>query len=189
MDGKMVIICAPSGSGKTSVLKGVLPRVPRLEFSVSACSRAPRPGEVNGKDYYFLTQTEFRQKIEQNAFLEWEEVYQGNFYGTLYSEVERIWGKGNHVVFDVDVIGGLKIKKKYPKQSLAVFIKPPSLEELRKRLENRGTETAESLQQRIGKAEYELGFAEEFDVQIINDNLEKAVEETLDQINRFLVEP
>ncbi len=187
--GKMVIVCAPSGSGKTTIVKAVLPDIKSLEFSVSACSRPPREGEMHGKDYYFLTPDEFRKKIEEDAFLEWEEVYEGSFYGTLKSEVTRIWGQGKHVIFDVDVLGGLNIKKQYPENSLAVFIMPPSVEELRKRLLGRGTETPESLSKRISRAEYELGFASKFDVQIVNDELEKAIDKTRKTLLDFLNNP
>ncbi len=157
-----------------------------LEFSVSACSRLPREGEVHGKDYYFLSDDEFLRKIDEGAFLEWEEVYTGSFYGTMHSEVERIWGKANHVIFDVDVVGGLNIKKQYPDNSLAIFIMPPSTDELRNRLAGRGTETPESLEKRISKAEYELGFADRFDKQIINDDLQTAINQTQKAITDFL---
>jgi len=186
MKGKLIIVCAPSGSGKTTIVRAILPKLPMLEFSVSACSRLPREGEVHGKDYYFLSEDEFIRKIDEGDFLEWEEVYAGSYYGTLHSEVERIWGKGNHVIFDVDVIGGLNIKKQYPENSLAIFIMPPSVDELRNRLAGRGTETPESLEKRVSKAEYELGFAEQFDVQIINDDLQTAIEQTKKVITDFL---
>lgn len=186
MEGKLIIFCAPSGSGKTTILRAVLPDFPELEFSVSACSRPPREGEVHGKDYYFLSNEKFIRKIDDGQFLEWEEVYSGNFYGTLISEVERIWRKGKHVIFDVDVIGGLNIKKKYPERSLSIFIQPPSLEELHKRLDERGTETPESLKKRISKAEYELGFADQFDKRIVNDDLDKAIMEVKQAISSFL---
>ena len=182
----MVIFSAPSGAGKTSIVKGVLPDTPQLEFSVSACSRPMRPGEKDGVDYYFLTPDAFRAKIKENAFLEWEEVYPGSFYGTLRSEVERIWKAGKHVVFDVDVAGGLNIKKQYPEQSLAIFIQPPSLEELEKRLVNRQTETAESLKSRLGKAAHELKFSDQFDRIIINKDLNTAIQETKTIVHRFL---
>lgn len=189
MSGKLIIVCAPSGSGKTSIVKAILPRLPQLEFSVSAASRPPRQGELHGKDYYFLTPREFENKIGENAFLEWEEVYPGSFYGTLHTEVQRIWGKGKNVIFDVDVIGGLNIKKQYPRESLSLFIMPPSLEELTNRLTLRGTETPESLQKRISKAEYELGFADQFDQQVINDDLSHAIEKTYEIISDFLNKP
>jgi guanylate kinase len=186
MIGKLIIICAPSGTGKTSIVKAILPQLPNLEFSVSACSRQPRQGELHGRDYYFLSTDEFKQKISEGAFLEWEEVYPGSFYGTLISEVERIWDMGKHVIFDVDVLGGLQIKKKYPDNSLAIFIKPPSIEELKNRLNNRGTETPHSLKTRIDKAEFELGLAKDFDVCIVNDKLEDAISNTFKIINTYI---
>ena len=185
-EGKLLIFSAPSGAGKTSIVKGVLQRVPDLAFSVSACSRPQRPGEKDGIDYYFLTPESFRQKINENAFLEWEEVYPESFYGTLHSEVERLWAEGKHVVFDVDVAGGLNIKKQFPARSLAMFIRPPSLEVLRERLTNRGTETEESLQKRLGKAEEELSYANKFDYILVNDVLEKAIEEASDLVKAFV---
>ncbi len=185
-EGKLLIFSAPSGAGKTSIVKGVLSRVPNLAFSISACSRAKRPGEKDGVDYYFLSPDAFRQKIEENAFLEWEEVYPGSYYGTLRSEVERIWKQGKHVVFDVDVAGGLNIKTQYPERSLAVFIRPPSLEVLRERLTNRGTESAESLQKRLGKAEKELSCANQFDHVLVNDVLETAIDEACELVKKFV---
>ena len=185
-NGKLIIFSAPSGAGKTSIVKGVLQETPGLAFSVSACSRPKRQNEQDGVDYYFLTPDDFRKKINEDAFLEWEEVYPGSYYGTLRSEVERIWKSGKHVVFDVDVAGGLNIKKQYPEQALALFIQPPSLEELEKRLINRGTETSESLQKRIGKAAYELTFSKDFDKIIINDDLSRAINETIQIVNKFI---
>ncbi len=184
--GKLIIFSAPSGSGKTTIVKEVLKRFNNLEFSISACSRAPREGETHAKDYYFLSVDDFKQRIKNEDFIEWEEVYQNNFYGTLKSEANRIWEKGNHVVFDVDVKGGLNIKKQFGDRALAFFIKAPSIEELRRRLEKRGTETEEQINKRINKAEYELGFAKDFDVVILNDVLEKAVEETIGIVTNFL---
>ncbi len=184
--GKLIIVCAPSGSGKTTIVKAVLPEIRSLEFSVSACSRPPREGEADGKDYYFLSEEEFRKKIDEGAFLEWEEVYPGSFYGTLKSEVQRIWNNGRHVIFDVDVIGGLNIKKQYPDNSLALFIMPPSVEDLRARLIARGTETPQSLEKRIDKAEFEMGFAPEFDATVVNDDLEMAISLTREIMNSFL---
>ncbi len=186
MEGKLVIFSAPSGAGKTSIVKGVLPDTPQLEFSVSACSRPMRSGEKNGVDYYFLTPDAFRAKIKEDAFLEWEEVYPGSFYGTLRSEVDRIWESGKHVVFDVDVAGGLNIKKQFPEQSLAIFIQPPSLEELEKRLINRKTETQESLKHRMEKAAYELKFSDHFDQIIVNNDLQTAINETKSLVHSFL---
>jgi guanylate kinase len=188
MDGKLVIFSAPSGAGKTTIVHSVLAMFPQLKFSVSACSRAQRPGEVDGKDYYFLSEQGFRENIANNAFLEWEEVYPGNFYGTLTSELERIWKTGHHVVFDVDVKGGLNIKKKYPTLALSIFIMPPSLSELENRLRNRQTESEEALLKRLQKASFEIDFANEFDKIIINDNLERAIADAALLIRSFLGE-
>jgi guanylate kinase len=184
--GKMLIVCAPSGSGKTTIVRALLNEIDELEFSVSATSRPAREGEIHGKDYYFLTSDEFRSRIDSGEFLEWEEVYKGSFYGTLKAEVQRIWGKGSHVIFDVDVIGGLSIKKQYPDNSLAIFIQPPSIAELKNRLLGRGTETAETLDKRIAKAQFEIGFAEQFDIIIVNDDLQSAINEALEQVRTFL---
>jgi guanylate kinase len=184
--GKLIVISAPSGAGKTTIVKKLLEAIPSLEFSISACSRPKRPGEEDGKDYYFISIEEFLKKITSNEFLEWEEVYNKQYYGTLISEVERIWKKGNHVIFDVDVKGGLTIKGKYPEETLAIFIRPPSLEVLEERLTNRSTEDKESLRKRLDKAKFEMGFASEFDAIIINNDLEKAVTETIEMVNGFL---
>ncbi|MFP4557395.1 MAG: guanylate kinase [Bacteroidales bacterium] len=175
MDGKLIIFSAPSGSGKTTIVRQLLSKYKNLEFSVSACSREMRKGEVDGHDYHFLTPDEFRKKIDNHEFVEWEEVYPGSYYGTLKSELERIWGKGNHVVFDVDVIGGANLKEQFGDRALAIFIMPPSVEELQKRLENRGTDTAESIAKRVGKANEEMKYAKGFDALIVNDNLETAI--------------
>jgi guanylate kinase len=188
MKGKLIIFSAPSGAGKTTIVKHLLQKNFGLEFSVSATSRKPRPGEVDGKDYYFLTEEEFKEKIENGEFLEWEEVYSGIFYGTLKSEVERIRNAGKHVIFDVDVVGGLNIKKFYGNEALAVFIKPPSLDELRKRLENRSTESEEKIRMRIAKAEKELDFAARFDVVIVNDELQRALRDAEKVVGEFLSE-
>lgn len=186
MDGKLIIFSAPSGAGKTSIVKALLSEIPELEFSVSACSRAKRPGETEGVDYYFLTPNDFRKKIEQGFFLEWEEVYSGNFYGTLVTEVDRIWSKGKHVVFDVDVAGGITIKKRFDEKALSIFVMPPSIEELKKRLLTRNTETPESLEKRINKAEQEIAWANQFDHIIVNDKLEKAIVEAKKVVQDFL---
>ncbi|MCF6241432.1 MAG: guanylate kinase [Bacteroidales bacterium] len=183
---KLIIFSAPSGSGKTTIISEVLKDFPNLEFSVSACSRKPRKGEIDGKNYYFLSIDEFKQKIKNDEFVEWEEVYKDNFYGTLKSELERIWDKGHHVVFDVDVVGGVNLKRKFPDNSLAIFIKAPSIEELEKRLRNRGTENEEQIIKRINKAEEELKYSKYFDSVIVNDDLNKAVEETKKYIDNFL---
>ena len=184
--GKLIIFSAPSGAGKTTIVKQVLKSGFPFEFSVSATSRAPRKGETEGRDYYFLSPEDFRKKIDEGAFLEWEEVYPNQYYGTLSSEVERITDKGNNVLFDVDVVGGLNIKKKFGDSALALFIMPPSLKELEKRLRNRNTENSESLEKRLAKAEKELSFAPQFDKVVVNDNLEKAVVETIELIENFL---
>jgi guanylate kinase len=184
--GKLLIFSAPSGSGKTTIVKEVLKKIPGLEFSVSACSRSPRLNETDGIDYYFLSSEEFREKIKNQEFVEWEEVYADQFYGTLKSELNRIWNKGHHVVFDVDVIGGLNIKKQFPIDALSIFIKAPSIESLRTRLTKRGTETVEQIEKRVSKAEYELGFADEFDLLIVNDQIDLAVEQTVQSIQEFI---
>ncbi len=188
-NGKLIIFSAPSGSGKTTIVHELLKRFPALRFSVSATSRAMRPGEQDGKDYHFLSADEFKRYRDQGKFLEWEEVYPDQFYGTLMSEVERIWNEGGHVVFDVDVKGGLNIKRKFPERTLAVFVSPPSLEELENRLRKRGTETEESLKKRVGKAGKEMESAPLFDRIVVNDNLEKAIEETRLLVEKFLQKP
>jgi guanylate kinase len=186
MKGKLIIFSAPSGAGKTTIVRHLLDRKLNLEFSVSATSRAPRPNETNGKDYYFLTEKEFKRKIENNEFLEWEEVYNGVYYGSLKSEVERIRNLGKNVIFDVDVVGGLNIKKFYDDEALAIFVQPPSVEELRKRLISRSTETEEKIQMRIAKAEHELSFASQFDKLVTNNDLEQACREAEELIREFL---
>lgn len=188
-NGKLIIFSAPSGSGKTTIVHRLLARFPQLKFSVSATSRAMRPGEQNGKDYHFLSVQDFKQYRDQDRFLEWEEVYPNQFYGTLMSEVEKIWNAGGHVVFDVDVKGGLNIKRKFPERTLAVFVAPPSLQELENRLRKRGTETEESLRKRVGKADQEMQSAPLFDRIIVNDQLEKAVEEAVQAVGQFLEKP
>jgi len=186
MKGKLIIFSAPSGAGKTTIVRHLLDKNLNLEFSVSATSREPRQTETHGKDYYFLTVKEFKQKIENNEFLEWEEVYNGNYYGTLKSEVDRIRELGKNVIFDVDVFGGLNIKKFYGDSALAIFVQPPSVEELRKRLMSRSTETEEKIQMRISKAEHELSFAHEFDVRITNNDLQQACRKAEELIREFL---
>ncbi|MFY9153324.1 MAG: guanylate kinase [Prolixibacteraceae bacterium] len=186
MYGKLIIFSAPSGAGKTTIVKHLLTQDLNLEFSVSATSRGKRHTETNGKDYYFLSPEEFRSKINNDEFLEWEEVYSGTFYGTLKSEVERIRENGQHVIFDVDVVGGCNIKQFYGDEALAVFVQPPSVEELRKRLVSRSTDAPEVIEKRIAKAEYELTFAGKFDVIIVNDNLEKAFEDAVQCIREFI---
>jgi guanylate kinase len=189
MDTKVLIFSAPSGSGKTTLVRHLLAFEDlKLEFSVSACSRAPRGEEIHGKDYYFLSVEDFKQKIENDDFLEWEEVYKDNFYGSLKSEVNRIANKGNNAVFDVDVIGGLNIKKFYGNAALSVFIMPPSVEELEKRLKNRSTDNESAIKTRIEKAKFEMQFAQEFDVIIINDKLENAKSEVEKIVRDFFGE-
>ncbi len=186
MAGKLLIFSAPSGSGKTSIVQNLLKRISSLEFSISATSRKPRKGEIHGKDYYFVSPDEFRKKIENNEFIEWEEVYEDNYYGTLKSELERIWASGKHVIFDVDVVGGLNIKRQFPDSSLAVFITVPSFEELENRLRNRSTESEEALQKRLSKAKEEMTRAGRFDVQIMNDNLDNAIDKAERVVREFV---
>jgi guanylate kinase len=186
MQGKLIIFSAPSGAGKTTIVRHLLGKELNLEFSISATSRGMRHNETDGKDYYFLTPEEFRNKIEHDEFLEWEEVYAGTYYGTLKSEVERIRNLGKHVVFDVDVVGGSNIKRYFGAEALAVFIQPPSVEELRKRLISRSTDTIEVIEKRIAKAEYELTFAAQFDIVIINEDLARAFEEAEKCIREFI---
>lgn len=186
MKGKLIIFSAPSGAGKTTIVRHLLQKGFDLEFSVSATSREPRPNEKHGKDYYFLSAEEFKKRVEANEFLEWEEVYKGTSYGTLKSEVERIRNEGKNVIFDVDVVGGLNIKKYYGDDALAVFVQPPSVEELRKRLTVRSTETEEKIAMRIAKAEHELRFASQFDVVLVNEDLGKAFIEAEKIISEFL---
>lgn len=186
MEGKVIIVSAPSGAGKTTVVKHLLSRIPSLEFSISACSRAKRANEADGKDYYFITADEFRQKIGKGDFLEWEEVYENSFYGTLRSEIERIWKKGNHIIFDVDVKGGMNLKKHFGNRALAVFIKPPSIKILEQRLRNRSTDSEESLKKRLAKAAYEMTFSKEFDQTIINADLNRTLARSEKIVNNFL---
>jgi guanylate kinase len=189
MQGKLIIFSAPSGAGKTTIVRHLLEKDLNLEFSISATSRAIRHTETNGKDYYFLSVEEFKNKIANHEFLEWEEVYNGNFYGTLKSEVERIRSIGKNVIFDLDVVGGSNIKKFYGNEALAVFVQPPSVEELRKRLIARSTDSPEVIDKRIAKAEYELTFASQFDCIIVNEDLEKAFDEAEKCIREFIVLP
>ena len=184
--GKLIIFSAPSGSGKSTIIQSLLNRDLNLSFYISATSRAPRGTEKNGIEYYFITPDEFRERIANDEFLEYEEVYAGKFYGTLKSEVERILDSGKNVIFDVDVVGGLNIKKYYGNQALALFIQPPSIQALEQRLKNRATDTPEVIAHRIAKAEYELSFAPKFDKIIVNDILEKAQEEAYRSIRQFL---
>ena len=183
---KVVIFSAPSGAGKTSLVRHLLEQGLPLEFSISACSRAPRANEQDGKDYHFLSSIDFKEKIAENAFLEWEEVYEDMFYGTLNSEVERIWTNGKQVIFDVDVVGGINIKKHFSVQALSIFVVPPSIKELKNRLEGRNTETAESLQKRLGKAKEEMAQQDAFDIVIVNDDLDTARQEVTKKVTDFL---
>ena len=184
--GKLILFCGPSGSGKTTITRHLLENFPQLSFSVSATTRKRRPNETHGKDYYFLTVKEFKKKIANDEFVEWEEVYADLYYGTLKSEIERIWNESKAVAFDVDVEGGLKIKKIFNHQLLAVFVKPLSVEVLRQRLTERNTESPESLAIRISKAEQELLYAEKFDHIIVNDTLEHALAQANELVKEFL---
>lgn len=184
--GKLIIVSAPSGAGKTTLVKYLLEEISTLEFSVSCATRNPRENEMDGKDYYFISTREFKEKIENQEFAEWEEVYKNNFYGTLKSEIERIWANGKQVIFDIDVVGGLNLKKLYPENSLAIFIMPPSVEELENRLRNRNTESEEKLQMRINKAEQELLLASKFDRIIVNNDLEKSKMEIRELVENFM---
>ena len=186
--GKCVIFSAPSGAGKTTIVHHLLKQNIGLEFSVSACSREPRPGETDGRDYHFLGIDKFKENIANNEFVEWEEVYTNNFYGTLKAEMERIWSEGKVVIFDVDVIGGLNLKKQFQDDAFALFVQPPSYEELEKRLRGRSTETEEKINQRMEKARKELAFASEFDAVLINDNLEEACNKAKSFVTNFLTQ-
>ena len=186
-DGKLIVFSAPSGSGKTTIVQYLLSQEElKLDFSISATSREPRGKEVNGKDYYFLSLREFKDKIKNDEFLEWEEVYRDNFYGTLKSEVNRIWEEGKNVIFDIDVVGGLDIKEIYPERTLAVFVKPPSIEELKIRLKKRKTESDDKINMRVAKASIELATAPQFDHIIINNNLNIALEEAYSLVSDFV---
>jgi guanylate kinase len=187
--GKAVIFSAPSGSGKTTMVKELVKCLPELGFSISACTRDKRGRqEVNGKDYYFLSPSEFKKKIDEDAFIEWEEVYEGNFYGTLKSEIQRIWDEGKSVIFDVDVKGGLNLKKYFKERALAIFVKVPDLDILKDRLTDRGSEDEDSISKRLYKAKFEMEFEPQFDVSIVNDDLDKAVEKALQMVREFLKE-
>ena len=184
--GKLIIFSAPSGSGKSTIINHLLQQDLNLAFSISATSRPPRGTERDGVEYFFLTPDEFRERIARDEFLEYEEVYPGRFYGTLKSQVEKQLAAGQNVVFDVDVVGGCNIKKYYGERALSVFIQPPSVKELRRRLVGRGTDAPEVIEDRVAKAEYELGFAPQFDVVLVNDNLEEAQQRAYDVIRNFL---
>lgn len=187
-EGKLIVFSAPSGSGKTTIVKYLLAQEElRLDFSISATSRAPRETEIDGKDYYFLDLSNFKQKIKNNEFLEWEEVYRDNFYGTLKSEIDRIWDLGKNVIFDIDVVGGLDIKGIYPDRTLAVFVQPPSIEELKIRLKKRKTETEDKINMRVAKASIELATAPQFDHIIVNNDLSTALEEAYALVEDYVV--
>lgn len=186
--GKSIIISAPSGSGKTSIVRYLLKNEASLEFSISATSRAQRKGEKNGIDYYFMSADEFRRRIDNNEFIEWEEVYKDVYYGTLHSELERIWANKKHIVFDVDVIGGLRLKSAFGSGAVSIFIRPPGIDELRKRLIGRGTDSPEEIDIRIAKAEKEINEAGRFDIIIVNDDLDRARKKTLKACKSFIDE-
>jgi guanylate kinase len=185
--GKLIVFSAPSGSGKTTIVRHLLGKEDlNLEFSISAASRDPRGEEEHGKDYYFISLEEFKKHIKAENFLEWEEVYRDNFYGTLKAEIERIWALGKNVIFDIDVAGGLRIKHKFPEQTLAVFVKPPSVDELKRRLKERSTETDDKINMRIAKASVELATAPQFDTIIKNYDLDTAKEEAYQLVKDFV---
>ena len=186
MKGKLFIFSAPSGSGKSTIVQHLMKQGLGLEFSISATSREPREGEKDGREYHFISPEEFRSKIRQNAFIEWEEVYPNQFYGTLYSEVEHIWKRGKHAIFDIDVVGGLNLKKEFGESACAIFIQTPSREVLEQRLRARGTDDEDSLQRRLGKALFEMEHAAEFDHILINDSLEPALAEAEIIVKDFL---
>ena len=188
VQGKLIVLSAPSGAGKTTIMRYLLQQDLSLSFSISATTRQPRGTEEHGKDYYFFSVEDFRQKIADGAFVEYEEVYPGCFYGTLKSEVERLTSQGKHVVFDVDVVGGVNIKKMYGKRALTIFVQPPAIETLKQRLLSRATDTPEMIATRIAKAAYEMTFAHQFDVVIVNDDLPKAQQEAEQVIRNFLAQ-
>lgn len=184
--GKVIIFSAPSGSGKTTIVKALLEVFPQFEFSISATSRLPRGTEQHGKDYYFLSEEEFCKAIDLDKFVEYEEVYAGTHYGTLRSEIERIWSKGNIIIFDVDVMGGINLKKIFGEDALSIFIMPPSVEELRRRLIGRGTDAPETIEKRVAKAEFELSKSDQFDRVVVNDDLQTAICEATTHITSFI---
>lgn len=185
-EGKLIIFSAPSGSGKTTLVHHLLAHQEKLAFSISCTTREKRKHEIDGKDYYFISQEDFEKKIQQDEFIEYEEVYKGTYYGTLKSEIERIWKQGKHVIFDMDVVGGLTIKKQFGERALAVFVQPPSVDELQRRLEGRSTETPEKIAMRVAKAERELAFSKDFDVVLINDHLDQAKQEVEKLVQNFI---
>jgi len=186
---KILIITAPSGAGKTSITRYLMQKFPELAFSISAATRKARENEVNGKDYYFVSEEEFQQKIKAKDFAEWEMVYEGKYYGTLKSELERIWSKNQVPVLDIDVKGAIHVQKQYPINTLSIFIEPPSVDELKKRLEGRGTETIETLTARVSKASYEISFKTHFDKVIVNEDLNSACNAAEKLVNEFMQQP
>jgi guanylate kinase len=186
MEGKCIIISAPSGAGKTTIVQALLKDMNQLAFSISACSREPRGKEENGIDYYFLSKEDFQKRISENAFLEWEEVYEGMFYGTLKSELSRIWGDGKTVIFDVDVVGGIHLKQIMAEKALSIFIQPPSMEELERRLTTRNTDSVEKINMRLAKAKQEIEQAKDFDVIVVNDQLDLAIKTVHSAISSFI---
>ena len=187
VQGKLIVFSAPSGSGKTTIVRHLLEQQElNLEFSISATSRDKRGNEVNGRDYYYLSLKEFKNRIKNDEFLEWEEVYRDNFYGTLKTEIERIWAKGKHVIFDIDVSGGLRIKRKFPEQTIAIFVKPPDLNELVRRLKDRGEESPEKISMRVAKAPAELATAPLFDEIVVNSDLDKALKDAYKLVSEFI---
>ena len=186
-EGKLIVFSAPSGSGKTTIVHHLLGQKGlNLDFSISATSREKRGNEVDGKDYCFISLDQFKSHIEADEFVEWEEVYKNNFYGTLKSEVQRIWAEGKHAIFDIDVVGGLRIKKKFPESTLAVFVKAPSIEVMEHRLRARSTDSEEKIKERITKAEREIVYAKDFDIVLVNDNLETAKKEATAVVEKFI---
>jgi guanylate kinase len=183
---KIIVITAPSGAGKTSITRFLLETYPQLAFSISAATRSPRSYEVDGKDYYFLSLEDFKQKIHEKEFIEWEMVYEGKYYGTLKSELKRIWNNNQVPLLDIDVKGAIHVQQQYPESLLTIFIEPPSIDELKRRLQSRGTETAESLQARVNKASYELSFKDQFHKSIVNEDFEKACAEARKIVGEFL---
>lgn len=185
-NNKIIIITAPSGAGKTSITRFLLKEFPQLAFSVSAATRSGRANEKNGVDYYFISEDDFTRKIQHNEFVEWEMVYEGKYYGTLKSELERIWNKQQVPVLDIDVKGAIHVQQQYPDTTLSIFVEPPSVDELKRRLSSRGTETEESLQARVNKASYEISFKHHFHKIILNDNLERACKQAKEVVQQFL---
>ena len=187
MQGKIIVFSAPSGAGKTTIVHRLMDRLPELSFSISACTRDRRGrAEVNGKDYHFISVQDFQDKIRHNEFVEWEEVYEGAFYGTLKSEIERIWAGGKHAILDVDVKGGLSIKEFYKDRALAIFVRPPSIEVLEQRLNARATDSKSSISSRVYKANFELAFEDRFDVTVVNDNLDEACDHAERLVRNFI---